>query len=187
MTHMTIKETELKGVYVITSLLRHDNRGSFKEVYRKDIFDSVGIKARFVQENISSSKKGVIRGLHFQWDPPLGKLISVNIGRAFFAVVDIRRNSPTLGQWLSQELSDDNGLELYVPPGFASGFCAMSDRVDVHYKYTAFYNPAGESSIIWNDSKIGIVWPIQAPILSERDRAAGTLHDWLGRRESNLW
>ena len=210
---MTIELTPLAGLTVIHPNVFADERGFFMEVYRQDQLRAEGIDAQFVQCSHSSSKAGILRGLHFQWDKPLGKLIRVIRGRAYVVAVDIRKKSSTLGQWFGIELSYENKKELWAPPGFASGFCMVnedaptsgrsdgwSDSVqtsesasiehrggaDVEYQYTAIYNPKGESNIIWNDPAIGIEWPIEHPILSPRDGGAGTLADWLARSESDL-
>ncbi len=170
-------EPELKG----------DERGFFLEVYRRDMFDAHGIPTDFVQENHTASKNGVLRGLHFQWEPMLGKLIRVIRGKAFAVSVDIRPESPTLGTWVGVELSEENKMQVYAPPGFATGFCVTGDVAEVEYHYSALYNSKGESNIIWNDPRIGIVWPVAEPILSPRDTGAGTLDDWLKRPESKLF
>lgn len=184
---MTVEPTPLKGLLVIHPNVFPDERGFFMEVYRQDHLKSHGIDVQFLQGAHSSSKQGVLRGLHFQWDKPLGKLIRLIRGSAFVAAVDIRKKSPTLGQWFGIELSYENKTELWVPPGFASGFCILGDGADVEYQYTAIYNPKGESNIIWSDPAIGIAWPNMQPILSPRDAGAGTLADWLAKPESDFF
>lgn len=198
---MTIEQTPLAGLIVIHPNVFVDERGFFMEIYRHDHLRSQGIDVQFVQGSHSSSKAGILRGLHFQWDKPLGKLIRVIRGAAFVVAVDIRKSSPTLGKWFGVELSYDNKKELWAPPGFASGFCVLDKEVptcgrdaptecrgaDIEYQYTAVYNPKAESNIIWNDLAIGIDWPITNPALSPRDAAAGTLADWLARPESDLF
>lgn len=178
------EETNLKGLYIIDPEVREDNRGHFMELFRKDNFAEIGADIEFVQQNVSVSKKGVIRGLHFQWDKPLGKLIRVPRGKIFGVAVDIRKKSPTLGHWFGAEMSEENKKEMWAPPGFATGFCALTDA-SVEYLYTALYNPNGESNIVWNDQEIKIEWPTRDPILSERDAGAEKLADWLGRPESD--
>ncbi len=131
--------------------------------------------------------KSVVRGLHFQWDPPLAKLIRVSWGLIFAVAVDIRKKSPALGKWMGIELSAEERKEMYVPPGFASGFCSLSDPAQVEYLYTAPYNPKGESSIIWNDPEIGIRWPVKNPVLSPRDASGQTFQEWLKRPESDCF
>ena len=184
---MRLEETNLKGLYTVIPEILEDHRGYFTEFFRSDYFKTKGVDATFIQQNISVSKKGVIRGLHFQWEPPLGKLIRVTNGCIFAVAVDIRKQSPTLGKWFSLELSQENKKGLYVPPGFAYGFCAQDDLSEVQYLYTAHYNSKGESSILWNDPALGIIWPIQNPILSERDASAKTLGEWLSLPESDCF
>lgn len=183
---MQIEKTPLPGLIIIYPNFFPDERGFFMEVYRQDHLRERGIDAQFVQESHSSSKAGILRGLHFQWNKPLGKLIRVIRGAAFVVAADIRKKSPTMGKWFGLELSYDNKKELWAPPGFASGFCILGDGADIEYQYTAVYNPKGESNIIWNDPAIGIEWPIKNPTLSPRDAGAGTLADWLARPESDL-
>lgn len=183
---MQFSETKLPAVFLLTPDVREDNRGFFMELYRKDAFLDAGLPISFVQINQSHSKKGVVRGLHLQWDPPLGKLIRVVHGTAFFAVVDARASSPNVGKWITLELSSDNKQLLFVPPGFASGFCVMSDEADVEYGYTALYNPQGEGSILWNDPTLGIPWPVTEPIVSPRDASAISFAEWRTRPEASL-
>ena len=127
----------------------------------------------------------MIRGLHFQWDPPMGKLMRATVGAAFVVAVDIRKGSPTLGQWYGREISSEDMLQVWAPAGFARGFCALSDVVEVQYKCTATYHAACESGILWNDPEIGIDWPVAEPVLSPRDAEAQTLAEWLERPESS--
>lgn len=177
---MEIEQTTIKGLLVINPEVKEDERGFFMEIYREDKFAVAGIKIeKLVQQNHSRSLKGVIRGLHFQWNKPLGKLIRVINGRAFVVAVDIRKKSSTLGQWFGLELSAENKKLLYAPAGFASGFAVTGDVAEVEYLYTALYNPAGESNILWNDPQISVDWPIKNPILSERDQKARLLKEWL--------
>src|SRR5215467_8767915 len=139
----------------------------------------MGLPHEFVQDNHSRSAKGVLRGLHFQWEPPMGKLMRVTVGSAFLVAVDIRKGSPTLGQWFGLEVSAENRKQVWAPAGFARGFCALSEFVEVQYKCTAIYNSKGESGIRWNDPDIGIEWPITNLQLSEKDRNAPSLAQWL--------
>jgi len=129
----------------------------------------------------------VLRGLHFQWDPPQGKLIRVTVGTAFLAVVDIRLGSPTIGKWFGLEVSAQSKKQLWVPAGFANSFCALSDAVEIQYKCTTIYNRKSEGSILWNDPAIGIVWPIRNPILSPKDDGAQTLAQWLASPNANAF
>ncbi|MDP3963888.1 MAG: dTDP-4-dehydrorhamnose 3,5-epimerase [bacterium] len=182
---MRITETSLKGVFTIAPDIIADARGAFMEIFHAEKFGQAGIKANFLQENISLSKKGVIRALHFQWDPPLGKFVRIIHGKAFAVAVDLRKNSETLGRWLGFELSGENRLQLFLPFGFAFGFCALDDATELNYHFTVPWNPKGESAIIWNDPDIGIDWPVTEPILSGRDAQAGTFKEWLARPESD--
>jgi dTDP-4-dehydrorhamnose 3,5-epimerase len=127
----------------------------------------------------------VVRGLHFQWDPPMGKLMRVVAGSAFLVAVDIRKGSPTLGQWHGKVVTAEDRLQIWAPAGFARGFCVVSDHAEVQYKCTAVYNPANESGILWNDTGIGIDWPVGEARLSEKDANAQTLAQWLERPESD--
>lgn len=181
------QNNKIKDLYIISPEVFNDVRGFFMEVCRQDKLREAGIDANFVQFNQSQSKKGVVRGLHFQWDQPLGKLIRVTKGSAYVVAADIRKKSDTFKQWVGMELSEENKKLLYVPAGFAAGFCALSDLTDVQYSYTVLYNSKGESNIIWNDPDIGIDWPIKDPILSDRDKNAQTLKQWIERPELNLF
>lgn len=181
---ITVESQHLNGVIVIVPEVFCDDRGYFSEVYRKDQFEELGIPELFVQENHSGSKKDVVRGLHFQWDPPMGKLMRVTVGRAFLVAVDIRPESPTLGRWFGTEVSSDNRRQVWAPAGFARGFCVLSDYAEIQYKCTGLYNSVGEGGILWNDPAIGIEWPVNDPIVSERDAHVQLLTDWLGRPEA---
>ena len=155
------------------------------ESYRQDVFArEVGLKLNFMQDNHSRSAKGVLRGLHFQWEPPMGKLMRVTVGRAFVVAVDIRKGSATLGHWLGLEIDAETHIQIWAPAGFARGFCALTDVAEVQYKCTGIYNPAAESGIRWDDPDVAIDWPISHPILSDKDRNAQTLADWLTRPEA---
>ncbi len=180
-------ETNLTGLYVLEPKVSLDHRGFFMEIFKEDVFRDAGLPARFVQDNQSRSKRGVIRAFHFQYDPPMGKLMRVGQGEAVVVAVDIRKKSPTFRQWFSVTLSDENKKMLYLSPGFAVGFCALSDVVDMNYKFTSLYNAAGEANFRWNDPDIGVVWPTTDPILSDRDRTAPSLAQWLQRPESDLF
>jgi dTDP-4-dehydrorhamnose 3,5-epimerase len=149
------------------------------ETYRQDQFESLGLPGIFVQDNHSCSKKGVVRGLHFQWDPPMGKLMRVTHGTAFLVAVDLRLGSPTVGKWVGIEASAENKKQVWAPASFARGFCALTDDVEVQYKCTGTYNSKAESAIRWDDRDIGIQWPLKDAIISEKDRNAQTLAQWL--------
>ena len=174
-----IESEHLGAIKVIVPQVFEDHRGYFMETYRKDIFTELGIPYEFLQDNHSRSVKGVIRGLHFQWRPAMAKLMRVTVGSVFLVAVDIRKGSPTLGQWFGLEVSAENKRQVWAPAGFARGFCVLSDVAELQYKCTATYNPATEGSIRWNDPEIGIEWPVKAPILSEKDANAPLLAEWL--------
>lgn len=182
-----IEKEILNGGKIIVPDIFEDERGFFMESYREDYFEKIGIENRFVQDNHSRSSRGVIRGLHFQYQPPLGKLMRVTRGEASLIVVDIRKDSPSLGKWHREILSEGNKKQIWAPAGFATGFEVLSDYADVQYKYTAIYNPKGESAIIWNDSSVNIEWLTKNPILSNRDKNAQTLSEWLEKEESNCF
>ena len=182
---MQIESTHLNGLSVLRPEVFEDERGFFMEAFRADQFEELGLPTRFVQENHSGSGAGVIRGLHFQWEPPMGKLMRVIVGRAFLVAVDIRKGSPTLGQWYGREVTAENRLQIWAPAGFARGFCTLSDSVELQYKCTGTYNREAESGILWNDPAIGIEWPVDSPQLSAKDEHAQTLAQWLARPESN--
>lgn len=174
-----IEAEHLNGLVVIQPNLFEDERGFFTEVYRADEFEKLGLPTNFVQDNHSRSRRGVIRGLHFQWEPPMGKLMRVTVGNAFLVAVDIRKGSPTLGKWFGTEVSAENKKQIWAPAGFARGFCVLSDYAELQYKCTGIYNPRCESGIRWNDPALGISWPVSDPLLSEKDRHAQTLEEWL--------
>lgn len=182
-----VEKKLLNGLYVIVPQVFEDERGFFSEVYRKDKFRKIGLIEEFVQDNHSGSIKGVLRGLHFQWDPPMGKLMRVSRGEAYLVAVDIRKKSPTLGQWHGETVSEKNKKQIWTPAGFARGFYVLSDYVEIQYKCTGVYNSQAESGILWNDPEIGIEWPIQKEelILSEKDQKAQTLLEWLSEERSN--
>jgi dTDP-4-dehydrorhamnose 3,5-epimerase len=174
-----IEAKALGDVVVIVPEIFRDSRGFFAETFRADQFTSLGLPTEFVQDNHSRSAKGVVRGLHFQWEPPMGKLMRVTVGSAFLVAVDIRKGSPTLGQWFGVEASADNMRTVWAPAGFARGFCALSDIAEIQYKCTGIYNNKAESAIRWNDPEIGIQWPLNDVLVSDKDRNAGTLAHWL--------
>lgn len=165
-------------VVVVAPKVIGDDRGFFMETYREDNFRDLGLPTHFVQDNHSRSSKGVIRGLHFQWSPPMGKLMRVTSGAAFLVAVDIRKGSPTFGQWLGLEVSAGNKKQVWAPYGFARGFCALTNDCEVQYKCTGLYDRFGESGIRFDDPEIGIEWPVSQFSVSERDRNAQTLREW---------
>jgi dTDP-4-dehydrorhamnose 3,5-epimerase len=182
---ITIESQHLNGIVVIVPGIFRDDRGFLMEVYRRDQFISLGLPGDYVQEIHSRSAQGVLRGLHYQWDPPMGKLMRVTVGTAFLVAVDIRKGSPTLGKWFGIEVSAENRRQVWAPAGFARGFCVLSDAAEVQYKCTGLYNPGAESGLVWNDPTVGIDWPVKNPTVSKKDRDAQTLEDWLKRRESD--
>lgn len=174
-----IEAKYLDEVIVVVPDIFQDGRGFFSETFRADQFKALGLPTGFVQDNHSRSAKGVVRGLHFQWDPPVGKLMRVIVGRAFLVAVDIRVGSPTLGRWVGLEVSAEEPRHLWAPASFARGFCVLSDFAEIEYLTTGTYNKATESGIRWNDPAIGIEWPVSEPILSAKDAAAQSLAEWL--------
>jgi len=167
---MKIQSTALPGVVVIEPDVRVDARGTFQEVFQDLRYRQAGIELRFVQDNLSRSCRGTLRGLHYQIERPQGKLIQVIRGEVFDVAVDLRQDSPTFGQWVGVYLTDANHRQMYVPPGLAHGFCVLSELADFYYKCTDYYLPHLERTLQWDDPQIGIAWPIQDPRLSEKDR-----------------
>lgn len=165
---MNVTTTALPEVLLFEPRRHEDARGFFVEAYREGPYKDAGVDARFVQDNLSHSKKYVLRGLHFQRRQ--GKLISVVHGEIFDVAVDIRPDSEHFGRWVGSPLSADNHRQLFVPPGFAHGFCVLSDEADVWYKTTDIYRPEEEGGILWNDPRLAIDWPVTDPVLSDRDR-----------------
>jgi dTDP-4-dehydrorhamnose 3,5-epimerase len=166
---MNVIETIIPDVLIIEPDVFGDNRGFFMEIWNKNRYANAGIDVKFVQDNLSSSKKGVLRGLHFQNPNSQGKLVYVLKGEVFDVAIDIRVGSPYFGQWFGITLSDQNRRQLYIPEGFAHGFCVLTDTVLFAYKCTDLYNPHAEAGIRWDDPDIGIEWPITNPILSKKD------------------
>ena len=172
----TLISTPRAGLVLLELQCHQDQRGFFLESWHKRDFSAAGLNAEFVQENHSRSRRGVLRGLHYQdMTAPLVKLVRCTQGAIFDVAVDLRVGSPSFGRWFGAELSAQNKRQLYVPIGFAHGFLALADFVEVQYKQTAYYAPAAEGSLLWNDPQLGINWPLADPILSERDARAQTL------------
>lgn len=167
---MIIESTPLPGLLKIQPDVFGDARGFFKETWNLRRYTEAGLDRHFVQDNLSYSRRGILRGLHFQNPRPQGKLVYVLEGEVFDVAVDVRTDSPTFGQWYGATLSSENHLQLFVPEGFAHGFCVTSEFALFAYKCTDFYNPAAEFSLQWNDPAIGIEWPIEDPELSAKDR-----------------
>jgi dTDP-4-dehydrorhamnose 3,5-epimerase len=174
---MNVIATELPGLVVIEPKRFRDERGFFFESFNEASYAAADLPSRFVQDNISYSKRGVLRGLHYQLCNPQGKLCSVLRGEVFDVAVDIRKGSPTFGKWFGASLSFENGRQIYIPPGFAHGFLVTGDCAVFHYKSTALYDPKSEGSIAWDDPAINIDWPRKAARLSPKDAAAPRLAD----------
>ncbi len=176
---MERQETELDGPSLIVPQVHEDERGFFYEAYRRSTFGELGIPEEMVQDNHSRSTRGVVRGMHFQLEPPIAKLVRCARGTIFDVVVDLRRGSPTFGGWEGFELSDANKRALYCPVGFAHGFCVVSEVADVTYKQSGYYEPGSEAGIRFDDPAIGIEWPLPASELvpSPKDAAAPLLAD----------
>ena len=175
---MKVTETSLPGVLVIEPKVFGDARGFFCETFNAARYrEAAGIDLAFVQDNLSRSVKGTLRGLHFQEPDPQGKLVHVVRGAVFDVAVDVRRGSPHFGKWFGIELSDENKRQLWVPPGFAHGFCVTSETADFAYKCTALYAQQNDRAVAWNDPAIGIAWPVAEPLLSAKDAAAPRLAD----------
>ena len=172
---MNVVETGLPGVLVFEPKVFGDERGFFMETWHADRYEEAGLPARFVQDNLSFSQCGVLRGLHFQNPDQQGKLVYVLQGEVYDVAVDIRVGSPTFGEWEAVVLSSENKRQFYVPEGFAHGFLVTSDAALFAYKCTARYNAKAEASVLWNDPEISIEWPVETPLLSEKDRVAPTL------------
>jgi dTDP-4-dehydrorhamnose 3,5-epimerase len=172
-----LKQTSLPDVVVIRLDEHTDDRGFLVEQYHEPRFAAAGLPTTWRQDNHSRSKAGVLRGLHFQIGRPQGKLVACLRGTVFDVAVDVRVGSPTFGRWTSVTLSENLPQLLWIPPGFAHGFCAMSEVADITYKCTDVYAPGNERGVVWNDKEIGVEWPIREPILSPRDRALPSLRD----------
>ncbi|AEG10744.1 dTDP-4-dehydrorhamnose 3,5-epimerase [Shewanella baltica BA175] len=174
---MNVIKTKIKDLLIIEPKVFGDDRGFFYETFQKERYKAAGIIDDFVQDNRSRSTKGVLRGLHFQKTKPQGKLVTVTEGEVFDVAVDLRPNSETFGQYEAIILTGANKLQFYVPPGFGHGFCVLSDIADFQYKCTDYYDPADESGLLWSDAELNIQWPIDAPLLSEKDAQLPTLMD----------
>lgn len=186
-----IIETPIKDLVLIETKIFRDKRGFFMETYNQKEFEEIGLKVNFVQDNLSLSKKGVLRGLHFQLKYPQGKLIRVIKGKVYDIAVDLRINSPTFGKWYGVELAGENGLAFYIPEGFAHGFLTLEDDTYFFYKCTEIYYPEYDSGIIWNDPDIDIKWPLEKVeelIISEKDKNLPKLKDIIDKlKEEGNW
>ncbi len=174
---MDITETKLPGVLLIKPKVFGDARGYFQETFQDRRYAALGIAGPFVQDNVSLSQQGVLRGIHFQNPNPQGKLVYVLQGEVFDVAVDLRRDSPTFGQWYGEYLSADNHLQLWVPPGFGHGFCVTSESALFAYKCTDYYDPASEHCLLWNDPDVAIDWPLTEPLVSAKDAQGCRLRD----------
>jgi dTDP-4-dehydrorhamnose 3,5-epimerase len=168
-------ETKLDGVVLLEPAVYGDDRGFLLETYRRDLWAEHGVEVEFVQHNHSRSAKNTLRGIHFQTEPGQAKLVRCPRGRIFDVAVDLRRDSPTYGQWEGYELDDETHRQLFVPVGFGHGFAVLSDVADVAYLCSSTYDPATESGIAWDDPDVAVEWPIAEPLLSDRDRNAPAL------------
>lgn len=174
---MQFVPTSLPGVFLIEPVVFEDDRGFFLETYRRATFAAAGITAEFVQDNHSGSARGVLRGLHYQEPHAQGKLVRCVFGEIFDVAVDIRKGSPHFGKWFGTTLSVENRIQMWIPEGFAHGFCATSDRAEVVYKCTEVWKGEFDWSLLWNDPDLGIEWPIREPVLSPKDASAPRLRE----------
>ena len=169
---MEVETTPIEGVLLVKPDVWGDARGYFVETWQQERYAAAGIALPFVQDNHSMSRYGTLRGLHFQKTRPQGKLVYVSLGRVFDVAVDIRRGSPTFGQWYGVELTQENQWQLWIAPGLAHGFAVTSEIAHFHYKCTDFYCPGDEGAIRWNDLDINVAWPVREPVLSGKDKVA---------------
>jgi dTDP-4-dehydrorhamnose 3,5-epimerase len=187
MSKFSIIDTKIPDVKLIKPEMFHDNRGIFIELFNKTEFEAAGIPTNFVQMNFSRSHKDVVRGLHFQYDPPMGKLMRVIKGYAYLVAVDIRKNSPTYGKYHGGMFNSFNQTMIWAPAGFARGIYSLEDDTEIQYLVTGEYNPAGESQIKWNDKDLDIAWPYKCKntLVSEKDKNAMSFKDWTASEISN--
>ena len=183
MSKFKLISTPIPDLYIIEPTVFGDHRGFFMESYNKKEFEEIGLTMEFVQDNHSHSRKGVLRGLHFQTKHPQGKLVRVTRGIVYDVAVDLRKDSPTFGKWFGVVLSEENKRMFCVPEGFAHGFIVLSEEADFLYKCTDYYHPEYDAGLIWNDPDIGIEWPLEEygitePILSEKDKNLPTFNEW---------
>lgn len=178
---MKVESTGLPGVVIIHPVVYRDARGFFTETYQARRYAEHGLPYEFVQDNHSRSVRGTLRGLHLQLTRPQGRLIHVTQGAIFDVAVDLLVGSPSFGRWIGVELTEENFKQFYIPPGFAHGFCVLTDRADVTYKCTDYYVPGDEVGVAWNDSDLAIQWPVKTPLLSHKDMNAFQLKDLVSR------
>jgi dTDP-4-dehydrorhamnose 3,5-epimerase len=174
---MKFQPAEIPDIIIIEPDVHRDARGFFLESYNERKYREAGLPATFVQDNHSRSMHRTLRGLHAQRGHPQGKLVRAIEGEIFDVAVDVRRGSPTFGRWIGVRLSAENFKQIYVPPGFAHGFCVLSDLAQVEYKVTDFYDPTDELGLLWNDPEVGIQWPVPEPLLSPKDSSAACLRE----------
>lgn len=174
---MRVEATKFSGLLVIDPQCFGDDRGFFMETFQVQRYRGYGIAEEFVQDNHSRSEAGVLRGLHFQVKRPHAQIVTVMRGQIFDVAVDLRRDSSTFGEWYGVELSEDGPRQIYMAPGFAHGFCVLSKVADLYYKVSGFYDQADEGGVVWNDPRIGVRWPVDQPVLSNRDRSFPMLGD----------
>lgn len=184
---MKVNTTSLEGVRIVEPDAYEDNRGFFMETYQEKRYRDLGIKVLFVQDNLSFSVKGTLRGLHYQLPHQQSKLVQVIMGEVFDVAVDIRRGSPTFGKWTFARLSQRNRRQLFVPVGFAHGFCVLSETAYVSYKCSDYYSPENERGLLWSDPDLGIDWPLKALLLSVKDNKYACLKDIPGDLLPDLW
>ncbi len=177
MADITVQPTDIEGVLVIQASAFEDHRGSLMEIHHARHYEEKGLDRTFVQDNVSLSRQHVLRGLHFQVLHPQAKLVQVLKGAIYDVVVDVRPESSSFGRWVGVTLDDHNRHQLYVPEGFAHGFCVLSSEALVYYKCTEFYVPGDEGAILWSDPDVGIEWPVENPILSDKDKSHPLLRD----------
>ena len=186
MGKLTVEKCDIEGVLIITPEVREDARGYFMETYQKKDFEAVGVNVDFVQDNQSASRKGVLRGLHFQKQFPQDKLVRVIKGAVYDVCVDLREGSKTFGKWAGVELTEQNKKQFFIPKGFAHGFLVLSDYAEFVYKCSDFYHPNDEGGIIYNDPDIGVEWPFEEGvelIFSEKDTKWGGLKEYVAERK----
>ena len=175
---MKVTESRIKGVYTIEPDVYKDDRGFFMETFHIERYRKLlGTNLDFVQDNISRSSRNVLRGMHFQRNYPQGKIVKASRGEILDVIVDLRKDSPTYGTWESFKLSEQNKLQVWIPPGLAHGFLVISDSADFEYKCTEYYHPEDQNCLMWNDPEVAIDWPIDDPILSEKDKQGLFLKD----------
>ncbi len=174
-----VRTSRIPGVVIVRPQVHKDTRGFFVESFHKSRYEQAGIEMTFVQDNHSRSRRGTLRGLHYQTRRPQGKLCRVVRGEVYDVTVDLRRDSPTLGRWCAVKLSETNRYQVFIPPGCAHGFCVLSDVADFLYKCTDYYDPEFEETLLWNDPDLGIPWPVSDPLLSDKDKQGVRLRDAL--------